>query len=177
MKLISKQWLGIILITAVLFTGCKNDRSQLTLLSPDGNVQLALTLDAAHKPQYSVVFNKQVILSESALSLELKSGYFTEGFVITKVKRTSINNIYDLVVGKTSRARNHYNQIEIDLKGITSAGKLGLVFRAYDDGVAFRYLIPEQSTIDSFKIISENSEFRFTENYRCWVLELENFNT
>ena len=177
MKLISTRMLVTALILLVLFAACQIGQSPVSISSPDGAVQLVFTMDEAQLPKYSVVFNDRVILAESELSLELERGYFAEGFVITKVKRTSIDDTYDLIVGKTHQARNNYNQIEIDLKEMTSAGKLGFVFRVYDDGIAFRYLIPEQSAIDSFKIISENSEFRFTENYLCWVLELENFNT
>ena len=55
--------------------------------------------------------------------------------------------------------------------------RLILVFRAYDDGAAFRYVLPEQENLKNVSIVAEDSQFRFLGDHRAWVLELASFTT
>ncbi|HEV2133550.1 MAG TPA: glycoside hydrolase family 97 catalytic domain-containing protein [Terracidiphilus sp.] len=47
--------------------------------------------------------------------------------------------------------------------------------RAYNSGVAFRYLLPRQSAIPSLHLRGESTEFRFSEDDTAWVLALPGF--
>ena len=50
-------------------------------------------------------------------------------------------------MGKTKEVRNHYNSLIADFAG-DSGAKLSVEVRAFDDGVAFRYIVPEQPSLD-----------------------------
>ncbi|UCE19484.1 MAG: glycoside hydrolase family 97 protein [Gemmatimonadota bacterium] len=127
---------------------------------------------------YSIIFNNKVLLSESHLSLRLRGGDFSKSLEITNVRRETHDETYDLVVGKSKHVRNHYNEAVISLQEKSGQRrKLDVIFRVYNDGVAFHYSFPEQSTLRDFEILAEHSEFRFLENYICWALELKGFTT
>ena len=55
--------------------------------------------------------------------------------------------------------------------------KIELQFRAYNDGAAFRYFIPDQDSLSQFEILSERSEFRFPADYTCWAAQYGSFTT
>ena len=55
--------------------------------------------------------------------------------------------------------------------------KLNLIFRAYNDGVAFRYELPEQKPLTDIAVISEDTVFHFAGDYKCYALELKSYST
>jgi len=55
--------------------------------------------------------------------------------------------------------------------------RLQLIFRAYDDGAAFRYVVPAQPGLERLDIVEERSEFRFPADYRCWAMRLKTFHS
>ncbi len=63
---------------------------------------------------------------------------------------------------------NNYEQLHISLEESSEQQrKMTLVFRAYDDGIAFRYEIPKQEGFDSLKIINKNSQFNLMGDHTC----------
>ena len=63
--------------------------------------------------------------------------------------------------------RDHYNELSLTLK--EGDRTFGIVARAYDDGVAFRYVLPKQPGIDSFTVTREATEFTFADDYAVWA--------
>ena len=51
------------------------------------------------------------------------------------------------------------------------------MFRAYDDGVAFRYVLPEQPGLGAFRLAAERTEFRFAGNHTAWAASYGSFTT
>jgi alpha-glucosidase len=49
--------------------------------------------------------------------------------------------------------------------------------RAYDDGVAFRYVVPEQAGISDFKVMNEATQFNFPKDYDCWGANMGRFDS
>ena len=53
-----------------------------------------------------------------------------------------------------------------------------IVVRAYDDGVALRYVLPPQPAFGrAADIVSEQTQFKFLGNHRAWAMQLESFTT
>ena len=57
------------------------------------------------------------------------------------------------------------------------ARRLDLIFRAYNEGVAFRYFLPKQDGLDLFVISAENTGFYFNQDASAYALRLNCFNT
>ncbi len=143
------------------------------LSSPDGQllVRFALQTDdtAAGRPTYSVLYRDQPLLSDCRLGLELQDAPpLDRNFRIVNVARAERDSTWQPVWGERSEIRDRYQELSVDLAEDGPNGRrLRLVFRAYNEGVAFCYTIPAQPTLRDFVIAAESSEFRFTGNHRC----------
>lgn len=149
------------------------------LLSPDKRLEITFALNSDGAPVYSVSYRNQSVITTSTLGLELKQGgLLSKGLNVTGVRRDSRDETYTLVVGKTRQARDHCNELVVSLEEQQAPNrKLELVFRAYDDGAAFRYRLPRQSAIQTVELAAERSEFRFPTDMDCWALQLGSFTT
>ena len=51
------------------------------------------------------------------------------------------------------------------------------MFRAFDDGAALRYVLPQQPGLDAIDVQSEDTGFRFLADHKAWALFLASFTT
>jgi alpha-glucosidase len=149
------------------------------LRSPNGRVEVAFALNRDGAPTYSVSFDGRPAVVPSTLGLVFKEGgALSGGMRVTGTRRRAHDSWYDIVAGKTSRARDNYRELTVSLEESAGARRrLQLVFRAYDDGAAFRYRIPAQAALKEFEIVDERSEFRFDENHMSWPMRLRTFHS
>jgi len=91
--------------------------------------------------------------------------------LIGKEEKT-INEKWQVVHGKCRNILNSCKELHLWLREEGEPGRrLELFFRAYNDGVAFRYLLPKQSGMNAFKLVNERSEFHFASNHIVWAAE------
>jgi alpha-glucosidase len=154
-----------------------------TLSSPDGMLVLVIETSAnAANPQesqlvYRVTFRGKPLVDQSALRLELE-GQRPLGSDVRIVRATpsTFDETYRLLTGKASEVRNHYNALRVDLEEPSGLRrKLTIEARAYDEAVAFRYVVPEQNPIRSFRLTKESTEFRIAKDATTYSLILPNF--
>ena len=107
-----------------------------------------------------------------------EDGVFSAGLEVTGVNYGMFDETYDVVAGKSSQARNNYRELSVSLQEKGEPGRaMDIIFRVYDDGVAFRYVIGEQKALEEFQIVAERSEFNFAGDYDCWAMDLKKFTT
>ncbi|HEX8502918.1 MAG TPA: glycoside hydrolase family 97 protein, partial [Pyrinomonadaceae bacterium] len=149
------------------------------LRSPNGRVEVTFALDRVGAPAYSVGYDGRAVVVPSSLGLVFKEGGpLSAGMRVTGMRRRAHDSWYPLVAGKASRARDRYRELSVSLEEAAGARRrLELVFRAYDDGAAFRYRIPAQGALKEFEIVDEKSEFRFAENHESWAMRLRTFHS
>ena len=124
--------------------------------------------DEEGAPVYSVSYKGRPILIESRMGLALKEvPGFLQGFKITALQPGSHDETWKPVAAEKSPIRDRYNSLTVNLEG-EAGGKLQLVFRAYDEGAGFRYIVPRQDGLKQLTITDEATEFRFEGNYPCW---------
>ncbi len=147
------------------------------LTSPDGRLEILFTLSDEGQPLYSVSFLGRPIVADSALGLTLRGAPpLSQGFHLVKASRESHDTPFTLVAGKQREARDRCREMTVELEQ-AGGRRLDLVFRAYEDGAALRYVVPRQEAIGDLEIASEETQFRFLADHRAWVLELASFNT
>ncbi|QNI36039.1 glycoside hydrolase family 97 protein [Edaphobacter albus] len=153
----------------------------LSVMSPDGRIKMEFDVKDATKNsgslEYSVLFNGKSVINKSALGLNLEGGP-PLGSDVRIEGATSSSGIddYPLRNTKTSKVHDAYNTIRIrTVESVGANRKLDIEARAYNDGIAFRYLVPEQNNISDFKLKTEETEFRFAEDDTAWVLALPNY--
>ena len=110
--------------------------------SPDEHLKATVSFTDG-KLSYSVSRDDRAIVNESPLGLKLSSTDFTEGLELVETENGSVDDSYWLPVGKRSQYRDNCNTLSVTTK--KGSWKLTVMFRVYDDGFAFRYVIPKYS--------------------------------
>ncbi len=140
-----------------------------TVSSPDGRIEAVLALTAG-RPVYSISHDGRPVIQPSTLGFRFKDDPpLLEGFVIDAVERATIDETWKPVWGSSSEIRNHCNELAVRLKEEGGQGRvMTVVFRVFDDGVGFRYLLPEQPRLGTFDIVSEETTFRLAGDHTVW---------
>lgn len=149
----------------------KNDDQQPkhVITSPDRTIRTTVDIRDGI-PKYSVAKNGTPIIEPSTLGFDFQDAPALAGeFSVTGAKRESVDTTWEPVWDRYEEIRNHYEELVVGLEETTSSSRaLTLSFRVFNDGIAFRYTIPEQDSMDEFTITSENTQFNFAGNYTTW---------
>jgi alpha-glucosidase len=145
-----------------------------TLLSPNKEISIEIwPQDAGALPRYAISRKGEVVIAPSTLRLHLVNDPDFASFEVVNTRTRSVDESYELIAAKTAKARDHFNELTVSLvERNSSARRLDLVFRAYDDGAAFRYLIPEQQAFPELKLRGEDTQFVFPADYACYGLNI-----
>jgi|GEM_PF-368194 hypothetical protein len=132
------------------------------LASPGGTTTVSVTL-GAKGITWSVGHSGQPVLVESVLRLQLGSGEVLDGRGgPVKAGRETRDEWILPVHYKKDSIRDRYNQLTLTFP----KGGYGIVFRAYDDGAAYRWMTTRK---DSLQIRSEIAEFNFPAEEAAWI--------
>ena len=139
------------------------------LSSPKGKNKIKFEL-VNNAPKYAVSHGKTQVISPSDMGFLLKNNEdLSQNFEILKVENSTFDETWDQVWGEKKKIRNHYNQMVVKLQQKNqNKRKLDIQFRAYDDGVAFRYVYPNQNDKDSIFIMDEKTTFNLKEDGQAW---------
>ena len=164
-----------LLIAAIFATGA----TAQTVNSPNGNIQLAFSLDNG-KPTYQLTYKGKAVVNPSHLGLELAKDKHAskgmdetdllDGFVVTKTSTSTFDETWKPVWGETATIRNHYNELEVDLSQPAYDRNIIIRFRVYDDGIGLRYEFPQQKSLNYFLIKEEHTEFAMAGDHIAWWL-------
>jgi Glycoside hydrolase 97. len=145
----------LLLLTANLFA-----QKHYILQSPDADITLAVNVD--NQITYSIKHGQTVVLSASSISMELEGGVVLgKNPKVIRAVRDSIDQYISTKLYKRSKIHDQYNELALSFKG-----KYKVVFRAYDDGVAYRF---ETDFSKPIKVVSETSDFVFDEDYTAYI--------
>lgn len=120
-----------------------------------------------------------VAVAQGRLGLALAGAApLRDGLEIVGVRRETRDRTYAVAVGKTSQARDHHAEVVISLEELAAPRrKIDVAIRAFDDGLAFRYLIPDQDAIDDFVLADELTELEFPGDPAARLLPLNSYTT
>ncbi|MBN2473821.1 MAG: glycoside hydrolase family 97 N-terminal domain-containing protein [Pirellulales bacterium] len=157
-------------LCAMILVPSRTAASAAELKSPDGQTVVAFYLADDGGLFYRVAYRGRPILVDSRLGLDLKdSPPMDRAFRIVELAESSRDETWRPVYGERSEIRDHYNQLVIDLEDRQSPPRrLQLTFRAYDEGAAWCYTLPEQEGLKDFVVAAEKTEFRFADNHVAW---------
>jgi alpha-glucosidase len=148
--------------------------------SPNGRARIALGLSSRGALAYSVTWAGKPVVLDARLAMDLvQGGRLGDGLRVAEVTRRSVDERYPFVSGRQREGRNRCEEATVGFEETSAAGRrLQVVIRAYDDGIAFRYVLPKQPALEhGVDIRAEHSEFRFLANHRAWALQLASFTT
>jgi hypothetical protein len=159
---------NIFTLCLLVLTGFLNAQ---TVQSPSKEIAVTFKLTAEGRPSYSVNYKNKPVIKESLLGIALKETEALEtGFEITNTQNKSVDESWKPVLGEQSVIRNTYNQAVFSLLQKATGRKLDIVFKVYDEGVAFRYEFPKQDKLNYFIISDEKTEFNLAGNHKTfWI--------
>ncbi|NLS27169.1 Retaining alpha-galactosidase [Sphingomonas sp. S2M10] len=148
----------------------------LEAVSPNGTNRIVVALDRQGTPNYMVQRRGEMILAPSPIALDLDRDALGFAMAITGSEATSADTRYKIVLGKADAGRDHYNQLTIHLQERGGAKRrMDLVVRAYDDGVAFRTVVPVQAATAAAIVRYERTGFYFPQAWKCWGFNVGHF--
>jgi alpha-glucosidase len=170
-----------IILAAAFAAGCISYVNAQTLpvsvKSPDGKVVVTIGQNGAGQITYAVQRNQEEVITPSALRVTLKEGDL--GSVgEAQVTQRSVDQRRKLVATKAAEARDQFNEVTVTARPKLGAlSKVQWIFRAYDDGVAFRYWVPGDAGLKTLSVRFEDTEFTFGADYDCNGFNVGKFNS
>ncbi len=164
-KLLRKSaWIAIPLC---LLATVANAQASYDLRSPDKRIEVRIR--TAQGVRYDVVLNGRAILEDSGLSLDVDHKILGRGVKVTAAKESHHDQVVEPVVRqKFAKIRDNYNELRL-----TMDGDYAVVFRAYNEGVAYRF---ETSLPDEHvKIYGEVANFGFPANFVVFYPQEDSF--
>lgn len=164
------------LLTKILFFTllCSNLCAQknINLQSPDGKIVFSFSL-AGNQPQYAVSYNKRALIGTSSFKLVFDEGQLDNCLMLQPPQFSSGIESYNLIVGKTASVKQAYNNLIVFLA--QDKYKINIEVRAFDDGLAFRYVYPPQQFETKLDLLEERTQFNIIGNPIVKTLLLPNF--
>ena len=172
-----KFLLNLLLPAVILFAAVAQGAEVKSVTSPGGNVKVNVSV--GEKMTYDLTFNGKTVLNPSNLGLTFKGMVPMGAMKIVGVSSREINETWENRLSKKSTYVNHCNELTVKVAEIAAPFReLALIFRAYDDGIAFRYVVPEQAALPGvFVLTSDDTQYAFTSDWTCWASDYKRFNT
>jgi Glycoside hydrolase 97. len=133
---------------------------EMKLSSPDK--QIALQIKVGSELSWTLTQSGDTIITPSNISLLLADGTILgKNAKLKSTKSNSINKTIAVVNYRKKEVSDNYNQMTVTFKG-----DYGAIFRAYNDGVAYRFFSTKKSGI---VIENEQANFNFKTDHKAWI--------
>lgn len=152
--------------------------SAQTVTSPNGNVKLTFSLSETGQPTYEMAYKDKAVIKPSHLGLELAKDKHAskgeqetdlmDGFKVTNTQTSTFDETWKPVWGETATIRNHYNELQVNLRQEATDRDIIIRFRVYDDGIGLRYEFPQQESLNYFLIKEEHTQFAMAGDHTAW---------
>lgn len=154
------------------FSACQKKHKQnavVSLQSPNAEIEIKLGLSNDNQPWYAVLHKSTSVIDTSIIGFSFANApTFFDNLTITKTTFSQQHTSWKPIWGQQKEIENKYNQTTVTLKD-TLDRELDLVFRAYDDGVAFRYVFSEcENWSQKLTITDEKTTLNLLEDYESW---------
>ncbi|NBC25866.1 MAG: Retaining alpha-galactosidase [Bacteroidetes bacterium] len=165
-KLLLRNALMLTFLLSSFFTLPADGSSDpYSLNSPDGSIQVRVkTTDLIY---YSVSVDGNDIVWYSPVSMTTSQGTLGDNPIVIKSETNTVNESIKTVWGIRNEVENFYNQLTLTFdKGFS------LVFRAYNDGIAYRFITHLKGELI---VYDEKSEYHFMDDFEMVNHSVESY--
>lgn len=160
------KWISLVL-TLVFVTTFANTRlyaKNITLKSPNG--QLFALIEVGDTLSFSLYKDSEQLIEKVPLVLSVNDGFWGVNPKLLKERQVKVVDKIQAAVYKKKEILDSYNQLTLQFKGDYS-----VVFRAYDEGVAYRFVSTGKK-----ELLINNELFRvsFPENNFAYIPYVKN---
>ncbi len=157
-------------------TSSASTESDYLVESPDKSISVRFHLTPDQQAAYSVAKAGVPVLQASRLGVRMEDADFTQGLALEAVSNVEeVQNTYEILTAKRKRNTYKAHKRTFHLKN-AQGQKMDVIFQVSDDGVAFRYYFPGQ-TSEKKRISQEVTSFRFPEHAKGWLQPMSDAKT
>ena len=159
---------------AFLLFSCISATAQRTIRisSPDRNMDLNARISATGELSYTVHYKNRPVILQSSLGFLLKEpAVELKEFKLQRIDSSIVNQTWKPVWGEYATIRDHHKELRLNLQEQNGSGILiNVVFRVFNEGIAFRYEFPKQDKLGHFVIADERSQFHLAGDHKTfWI--------
>ena len=141
--------------------------NEITVASPDGKVKFHLLPDQAQL-RYRVALRNRTVIENSALGIVVDGVELGRGVLPGKIERYNIHEKYP-TRGGHSESVNNCNGARVAVTHVATRTNYSIEIHAYDDGIAFRYLVPGSGS----RVPDEATTFTLPAGSVVWFHDFE----
>ena len=167
-KACAKRLLTLCAILALSVSVCQS--KPLKVSSPDGKLTVEVGLNK-NRPFYCVDYLGERIVNESHLGFQTNIGTVGDNCKINGSTRSQKDENWTQLWGEDETVRNHYNELSVSFQEKTVGKmKMTVVFRVFNDGVGFRYILGDANQGKEYCIQEELTEFTLAHDAKAWSI-------
>lgn len=142
----------LILISLLCVLSCSKNNEHI-LTSPNGNIRLFVS-NQDSSINFLLIHNNDTIIKKSALGLLVNGSDFTNNVAITEYTEDRFDETWTSINGKNYSIRNNYKEYKLRCSKLESEKDFyDIIFRLYNDGFAYRYLLFQKLLPTVFSLI------------------------
>jgi alpha-glucosidase len=147
--------------------------------SPNSKIRAAIEQQSSdgslrYYVEYIEDSQTETIIEPSKLGIVRADQVFLQFFTYESQATATIDENYSMLIGKQLQLRNNANELTLSFRNSSNA-KIQIIFRVYNDGVAFRYRFPETSNT-TYYVLEEKTTFQVpTTNGKSWIQRYNNY--
>ena len=159
----------VILVSSFVSSGvfvC--NAKNVVVTSPDGAVTVTVGVKDQH-PFYMVNYQNRPLVSPSRLGFLLDDKEVGAHVKMERVSRDTKDETWSQPWGEDETIRNHYNELTVSFQE-KSGGSMRVVFRVFNDGFGFRYILPDDNRGKEYCIQEELTEIVLAHDAKAWSI-------
>ena len=156
-------------VTCALAARVSPTQDRASVASPDGRNRVTVEIrDGALT--YSVDRDGRAVLLPSRLGFAFQGAPpLRDSLRVVDTSSNTVDETWTQPWGEVARVRDHHRELRVSVVETAALGRRFVAaFRAFDDGIAFRYEFPAQPGLGEFAITDELTEFAFADDARAW---------
>ena len=160
---------SLVILVSYFVLGITECNARNTVVSsPDGAVTVTVGVKD-HTPFYMVSYQGKTIVTPSHLGFLLDSGELGANTKMGTVGHSSNDDIWTQPWGESETVRNQYHEMVVNFNE-DNGRQMKVVFRVFNDGFGFRYILPEYHKGKEFQILDELTEISLAHDAKAWSI-------
>ena len=152
---------------------------QVRATSPDGSLVLTVGIDNDSRPVWSLSRKGKQLIAPSRMGFQLADGLnMQRGFHIVGSESGQGEETWEQPWGERRFVHDRHNEVTVRFEQSDQDGKrlMNVHFRLFDEGIGFRYEVPEQAAFSTMKIADEITEFQIVPEGKAWWIPAGEWN-
>ena len=161
---------ALALLAASLMAGSALAAPVAEISSPDGSIKVTVDIDRDGRPNYQISRKGKLLIAPSLLGFILTHSYnMVRGFTADGTETAKSDSTWEQPWGERRYVRDNHTDLLVKFRQTAYLKRqMNVRFRVFNDGVGFRYEIPDQPTLKTMNIADESTEFVIAPAGKAW---------